>query len=1335
MFEDALSQAQNAFSRFSSGVGQSVQQAVQNPVQTAEHIGSGVAQTLAPNIAALHQTFQNAGQALQQVNQQGFYNTPVAKGIENVANTVVPAAANMKNISESVPGIKDVFQFVDNANDQLSKQGVLGKIGSTLASLPISLAKGDVNIPSNIVRGSANLGTQLGLGESGQPVDYRKVLGGVGDVGEGLLNASTLGGGAHEAFQTADTLLGRIGQGVKQGAQFGGAYGVLSGLHQNQQGSLANQIGQAGLSGVQNAAIGGVLGGGMHTAGEAFSGAKELFDTSQKAQITKVINSSAINEDYLNSQAGIQTRQQKGQYGSKTPDIVPTAGFQGEISPFQNQIASFEVQGDHPNQTQVMTAQQIRAVPDWQKNVQIVGPFNSAAKQIWRQHFQSGSINFNAALGENEEPKIQDTDISASSPQEMPTRTAEQETTGVFPEGQSALGKNSSGNPLTAQEFEQSLDNPISSGKTVSQLTQQLPEQAVSKLPAQQGEETKDFSIAKNNPLEEPKQTQKTVETNYQTASPISIPQETNPFQTPQGDLSKPLKTQDIKNALIQRDAVDQSVRVRANVLTNQLDRVFKSPEQVNAFRDTIEHPENLEANAAKANVDPTTFQKLTQQFSNFTDYLHSSHLNTGNQIGKVENYYPHIFDTSSKEYQTALSSAKARDFSGFYDKTRVFDDLNQAADAGVSPKNAKLGQDISEMTDSNTKELQSNIFSQQLAKVLPEDVFHSKSGEAGPPGFTQSRIPGMQGTYFSKRLTDLTKNLEPTDFGTGAKIIDQINTIAKGIKLAGGGFHYLNMAKGFTAGSLGQGQVPNFVGVAQSALSRNFFDVAMQKAVENGTVDKAGQMGVDFHASEFKPEGLTGKVKQLIDNNPLTAPLFQRMIPYMQMKMVQGAPNFDLTTAEGKSQSAAYGKQINAAVGVINDSVGDSFIKNPQMKYLARLGVLAPMYQESRVAQLATAANPTKFDRATNYARAQQVIGIALTAGLEEAGRKIMTGNFSPDMKSFIQNAVISPNIPTGTQNAKGINQVAALPAGPLSDVWNAGKETAQTGFPTHFAIAHAGALASNGFQFLSNQDYYGSPLSKTNSTAEKLGKIGINQLPVPAVQALKTQGIGDQIPQDARTKLGITVNQTPTQSAVNTLGFRIKSDPNDPNYQKQQQFFKALDLSKQNNLTYPQSQELQKLQQQGLDPNTYIEGINAQRTQNKQDRTDGVDLQTQKYNALKSAIAGDPTSARQLGFTGAAMRLGIAAQMRKAADLQLAGEPDKSQTIQQDMGGRQIPQKIMMQAAHDRSIQLLQVGKMYQEKDPAAFDQMLTEAEQLKNQYGFQITPQDKIKLGIGK
>ena len=598
--------------------------------------------------------------------------------------------------------------------------------------------------------------------------------------------------------------------------------------------------------------------------------------------------------------------------------------------------------------------------------------------------------------------------------------------------------------------------------------------------------------------------------------------------------------TQNTKEALAKHFSEQQSLDQRANITTQLISRGVKGEDETALFRNTIEHPENIEENAQKVQ-NPEDFKNAVKSFQDLTDYVYGRLKTYGSKMGYIEDYYSHLLDLSKPGEAERLDQfikAKAANTKGYFNKGRVFENIDELEANGFTLKHPTIQGDISEYIGAAKRELAGRVLPQEIGKARPGEVYSTNFGEAPPASFRQLNVPGATGTYVSPTLNKELYGLNKTDFPTLVTQFDKFNRGIKEMRLAGGGFHALNTTFDYIGNELAHFRIPRIDEAVRVFFDSNYMNEYKEARLADGTIDKAGQMGVTLgKMSDFSPENVKSVVEGAQKYDPLSAmkrATFDRLINFYKLETVKNIDTTDMSPEEKLST----GKQVNNIFGGQNLLLQN---RNAGIQKALHYFLLAPDYQEGRFTRTINAFS--QGGPAGNLARTSLLGRLVVTAVVAEVGRRIVTGKWDQNVKDAVQNTLLAPNIPSPGQSAKGKNEIINLPKSNISDI--AGIVGAGTvgGFLTpqginegirHFAIGHLGSIASPAFQYVANENYYGQPLTDTfqgnQSLGTKIGNTVTNQLPIPVVQVLKV----------------IQGKNTPLDAIINTVGLRVTSDPN---------------------------------------------------------------------------------------------------------------------------------------------------------------------------------------------
>lgn len=643
----------------------------------------------------------------------------------------------------------------------------------------------------------------------------------------------------------------------------------------------------------------------------------------------------------------------------------------------------------------------------------------------------------------------------------------------------------------------------------------------------------------------------------FETGEPIVSKEDTGGSSGSTG--VKTLRARSVEDAVANRSAVIQNIQQRSKLLMSQLNRAIR-PEDTELFRNTIEHPGNLEKNATKAS-NPTAFKDVVSKWEQFTDSVHTYARQSGKPLGYIEDYYSHVLDLSTPKAQ-AIYDNIAKNFKGYMSKDRIFATIDELRAKGLDLKNDTVQQDLQDYTNSAIRGIGSSALRKGLDQATPSEVADI-SEKGGIPrddqgqAYIQLKIPGLEDTAVSPRLYKLLRYLEPAGEKTvPGKIYDMANTAFKESTLGGGLFHLLNttnrkLGKALVTPSEWKSIVPDMAKVSLSVAdaSGKYQQKLQQEFVQNGGLEKASQMGVTFGnivGGDVPDLSVKGKLHAINYANPLTwihSATFDRAISNYKMQAVRNA-NIDGLSPQ---QVREVGAQINNLYGGINHDLDPKLLqRSAGIQRIFHRAALAPDFLEGTARILGRAINPTDWSSSGKFAK-QAVFGqVVATAIAVEAFNRWKSGNWSPAFQQAfggkmptatqigqtLQQDVLQPSFQLSGKNQRGEKEVAAPPTTMFGELAGAVED------PVHFAIARTAMLPSLTTQLATNTNYYGDPLvspyAKGNPIVKGLQAVGSQVLPIPVVQAQK-----------------IAQGQSLRDAALNTAGLRVHVDPNDPTVQ----------------------------------------------------------------------------------------------------------------------------------------------------------------------------------------
>lgn len=616
------------------------------------------------------------------------------------------------------------------------------------------------------------------------------------------------------------------------------------------------------------------------------------------------------------------------------------------------------------------------------------------------------------------------------------------------------------------------------------------------------------------------------------------------------------LPTGTIKDALHAYASIDPSVNARATFLDHQLNtlelsnKLGKTELGHNKITELInqakEHPENIQEYANQTKT-PDLFKQTLQEYSNFTDYLHELHQKVGSPLGYRDNYLRHNVDLTTPEAQQKFSDIAGmtigKDFQPGYKKLAMYKTVDELRANGLDIKKESASTALRSLAQDNIHLLRGVALKNAVNRAYPNGAIDIAGHGGIPYGYSQSRIPGLEGTAFSPEAQKYLRNLEPADeAGKVGKVYDWANRVLKETALSLGGFHPLNILNRFESSAIGTGKIKPSLSTIGSFFSDSVFDPTLKKYIEDGTVDLSARIGVK----------LSGGTRPLNSDNSYLARIAQggnvfRHLNNATFRRFQDAAAIKLVNLNkeeltrlvnssdplDREKAYEFGKQVNSVILTVNRS---TVLANPNvMRWIGRV-MLAPDVIRAKVAGVVGAT--TKGGPGGNLARGRIIAAIIIGGVLAEVSHKLVTGEWHKNIKDVVEGDIVDPGVSLPYKNDKGIQQVVKLPTNEVSEFGRPILGTAQgdTTAISRYISARVAALPGIAAKVSTNTDYYGNPVvnpfNKPNpSLLDKAIGVAKTQLPIAVVQANKTAA-GQPLP----------------TSILNSVGFRVGNDVTDP-------------------------------------------------------------------------------------------------------------------------------------------------------------------------------------------
>lgn len=566
---------------------------------------------------------------------------------------------------------------------------------------------------------------------------------------------------------------------------------------------------------------------------------------------------------------------------------------------------------------------------------------------------------------------------------------------------------------------------------------------------------------------------------------------------------------QPVKNAKM----VQNEVVRRGNAALAEVDKL--APEDLKLMDYTRNTDPKQLASQAK---DPDQFIKAAEtvkKYNDFTQGVGSGAL--GQDVAYRQNYgAPLLFD-QSPESQQALQVAQAKlATTPGYGKSRTLNSYDDAPD--VPRQNENFMGDLASDIGRRANDLGQLTLAKGLNEAYPGQLKVGQIGSGAEGTYKQLLIPGGQKLSMPSDIADEINRRAPAPDARGLlKGYDTLNSNWKNLKLAGGGFHSVNVMGTYIAQQLASGNFLSDPGSISGMIKATFSDNAFKEDV--GNWEKSGRL-LDMDAAglthqmnetqaDIKPSGKLGNIPVL---KQIHSAIFERQIPYMKMRIFdQETQGLDRNNPEDLQQMTKIAKQLNQNFGGLNRSI-QGFTPS-SFKQLSRV-FLATDYNEGQIRTLADAFSKSgaegKLARQVVFGKALLFAGAATLGGMAGGEFKGKT----PSQVAFdILHKTIDPQFQIGGYTV-GLPTTQASELGkPLAEtIGNAVSGKSLQNPTKDFLSARLAAVPSGVEQLAGNRnfsgnpiygtDYYGRPISPTQTASTIAGMAA----PIPLAQGAQT-------------------------------------------------------------------------------------------------------------------------------------------------------------------------------------------------------------------------------------
>lgn len=566
-------------------------------------------------------------------------------------------------------------------------------------------------------------------------------------------------------------------------------------------------------------------------------------------------------------------------------------------------------------------------------------------------------------------------------------------------------------------------------------------------------------------------------------------------------------------------------------------------------------------------------------KYQDLTNRIHATSQALGGNTNYLKNYDIRNYDLEDKGTQEALTKLNGgvpvdpKDFNGIDNLSRMFNSRAEATGAGLKFANAdKPYQDISDYANPRT----SKLGRQALVKGATE---------ADMGGTVKSRsldLGNGQVIPLSDKGIKEFKAFEP-HVPTDNKIIKGARTAnaeATGFLLTGGQFHPINIAALRAAPTLA---AEGHLGEATSGLGRTFgvlapggrarADAVLNKALQDGTAQKAAQIGMPYGGGSFSEEG------SFVDNAVGHGLVFGKQMPMMHDQVARSViADLEKKGVPLDSEAAVdAGTAGNNLMGAMNKEVQNV---SPKVNQAMSDFLLAKQFTPSKFSTLKYA---TKSGVAGSYARRALVANVAASAAII-GGIGYLVHQKSDDVKDILLRSIFDPAVPTPLKDSKGNTLKFRTPGTDTSDLAKLLGFKLTRGQDGHLDVnwkpsnmpstiedylrARLAPVASGAVKIATNENFAGKPLFDPNaSLGQKLEQAGTSlisgQLPIGLQGVPMLSGVEKHLPGGVQAVLNAQKSGSNPliKSLGSSFGLTPTTDTTVGKGQQSAQYYDALD------------------------------------------------------------------------------------------------------------------------------------------------------------------------------
>lgn len=609
----------------------------------------------------------------------------------------------------------------------------------------------------------------------------------------------------------------------------------------------------------------------------------------------------------------------------------------------------------------------------------------------------------------------------------------------------------------------------------------------------------------------------------HESKTPLRPPA-VNTAKNPYKSMLTQVKPGNYKGAIQNSQLVSRPIETATSVWQNTMKGL--SPQERTNFWRAVENPSSTHSPG---------LQNAIAQWRAIDNKVHGESQALGGNTNYLTNHNLHPWQLPEEYTTHIINGGNPSKFTGLNNISRKYMTIAEGEKAGL-----KLGTDpVSE----GTRYLQANasiLRKQALKKGLAEaDSQAERQPHTLDLGAGHTVSLSTKGFNAAKSVQSFVPSANP--------IIKGVRTANQGVKstlLSLGQFHTINIgalraaptliAKGHPAAA-----AKGLYGMFRSAFGSQYADDVIGKALKDGTVDKAAQIGMPFGGSGYDTTGT------FLKHGVGSRTVFGKQIPMMHNQVVRSIIS-DLEKKNVALDSPQAREAGLAGANMMGELNGELQNISPRLRKSMSDWLLAGQFTPSKFIQVGRAA--TKGGVAGSYARANVLANVAATTGII-AGLGYIGKQKSDNIKDLLLRALIDPAAPTSQKDSKGNTIKLRTPGTDTSDIakllgiklvrndnghlgvnWNIHNAPSTV---ADFARARLSPFAASGVKIATNTTFANNPMHDPTASSgtqriQDLTSLVTGNLPIGLQGLAYTNAVKSHLPGTAQAVLNASTPGT---------------------------------------------------------------------------------------------------------------------------------------------------------------------------------------------------------------